>query len=244
MSFRLGILAFGSAVLMAAFGTAWANDDPPERKPGQRFQRGPFSFRTGPLMSRELLDKLELSSEQKDELAKIQKEFEKKSKDAQAKLRESMKRSREDGGREGFQKIREQMEAMRKLRTEYRDKAMGVLNDDQKKKYEAALRDRFRGFPGRRPPQPPTQPQPRPRPPEATRGLSPILPPDVQRRLKLTDEQKDELTRIQKEFEKKIMEVLTGEQKKELERLNRSTRPRTPEQPPDKPRKPRRPPEV
>ena len=52
-------------------------------------------------------------------------------------------------------------------------------------------------------------------------GIGQVLPPAVQQRLQLTDEQKKQIEAIQKETEAKIMKVLTDEQKKQLENLKR-----------------------
>ena len=52
-------------------------------------------------------------------------------------------------------------------------------------------------------------------------GINPVLPPAVQNRLQLTDEQKKQIEAIQKEVEAKIMKVLTDEQKKTLEQMKK-----------------------
>jgi hypothetical protein len=52
-------------------------------------------------------------------------------------------------------------------------------------------------------------------------GINPLLPPGLQNRLQLTDEQKKQLEENQKEVEAKIMKVLTDEQKKTLEQMKK-----------------------
>jgi membrane-associated protease RseP (regulator of RpoE activity) len=49
-----------------------------------------------------------------------------------------------------------------------------------------------------------------------------LLPTDIQGQLKLTPEQKEKLTKLQKETEAKVMELLTDEQKKQLEELKKA----------------------
>ena len=54
-------------------------------------------------------------------------------------------------------------------------------------------------------------------------GIGQVLPPAVQTRLQLTDEQKKQIDAIQKEVEAKIMKVLSDEQKKQLEDMKKGT---------------------
>lgn len=63
-----------------------------------------------------------------------------------------------------------------------------------------------------------------------------LVPAEVQGRLRLTDEQKEKLARLQKETEAKFMELLTDEQKKQLEELKKNQSQRA--QPPQQPRQP------
>ena len=52
-------------------------------------------------------------------------------------------------------------------------------------------------------------------------GVGQVLPPALQQRLNLTDEQKKQIDAIQKEVEAKILKVLTDDQKKQFEELKK-----------------------
>lgn len=169
--------------------------------------------RTGPLLPEGAKDKLNLTAEQKDKIAKLEKEFDDKSKESTDKLRESIQKAVQDKDISGLQGLRDLMEANQKLRTEYEGKVAALLTDEQKKKFEEATKDAPRrpgaGF----------QPQR-----QTDKGLQ---SPDVQQKLELTKEQKEKLADIQKEAEKKALEVLTQEQKKKYEELKKE-QPRSP----------------
>lgn len=191
-----------------------ANRQPGARQPGAR-QPGnrPFQFgQTGPLVSTELAEKLKLSGEQKDKIAKLQKDFEEKTKEPSDKLKEL----REKRDREAFQAMREQMTAIRKTRGEFTDKVKELLKDDQKKTFEEEIAKQT--VPGGRPGQPG----------QFGRGQpGNIFAPDVQEKLGLNAEQKEKLEKLKKDLDAKSLEVLTAEQKKKLEEL-KAARPQVP----------------
>lgn len=182
----------------------------------------------GQILPQELLDKLNLSAEQKEKVAKLRKEFEDKNKDAldkvkesAAKAKETMEKARQDKDKDGFRKAGEQMreatEAVQKLRKDLEGQLSSVLNDDQKKKLqEAAGKEAGR----------PSAPKPGERPGKgpAGREAGGVIPPMLQERLKLTDEQKEKLKQLDKEFEEKAKGILTDEQKKQLDEFKKGGR--------------------
>ncbi len=161
----------------------------------------------GDLISATGLEKLNLSKEQKEKYDKINQEFQEKQKDAQAKVREAFK-ARDRA------KVKEATETYQKVRTDYLGKVEAVLNDEQKKTFERVRREG----------------QGRPNIDVRIGGGVPgqILPPAVQERLKLTDEQKKKVEELQKDVDSKIKNLLTDEQKKLFEDLKKGTLPRRP----------------
>src|SRR5208282_1379417 len=112
-------------------------------------------------------------------------EFTEKTKDAVAKLKETGQKAFKEKDKEALKELREQGEALRKTRGEYETKVKDLLKDDQKKTFEEALKARTGsggrpGFPGGRFGKGGERP--------AVGGG--LLPPDMQEKLKLTDEQK------------------------------------------------------
>jgi Spy/CpxP family protein refolding chaperone len=186
-------------------------------KKGKGGDRQGFQFRqpSGPLVPTELADKLKLTDDQKGQVAKLQKEFEEKTKTAADKLKELGEKATKDKNREAFQELREQAQAIRKTRTEFEDKVKGLLKDDQKKTFEDEIKTRAEarrpggpgGFPGRGAPQ-----------------STSIFSRDVQEKLNLTAEQKAKLEKIKKALDDLSTDVLTAEQKKKLEELKSAPR--------------------
>jgi len=193
---------------------------------GQR-QGFQFGQASGPLVSTELSDKLKLTDDQKKQLAKLQKDFEEKTKSAADKLKELGEKAIKDKNREAFQELREQAQAIRKTRGEFEDKVKGLLKDDQKKTFEeeikkAAEARRPGGFPG----------GPGGFPGRGGAQSTNIFSRDVQEKLNLTAEQKEKLEKIKKELDEKSVGVLTAEQKKKLEELKSAPRGDRPERRP------------
>ncbi|MBY0528129.1 MAG: Spy/CpxP family protein refolding chaperone [Gemmataceae bacterium] len=211
---------FGSVALwlgLALFLTPFASGADDEKKPG----KGKFGGQIGqgqPLLSAEAMEKLKLSSEQKEKITKLVKDFEDKSKDLTGKIREDLQKAIQDKDKDAIKSAAEKMRDVReqagKLRTEFEGKLTGLLTDEQKKKFEEIKKE---------------QPQPRPfggKPQPGNRpGPGQLLPPELQDELKLTSEQKEKIAKLQKELEGKLNDVLTDEQKKKLEELKKGGRP-------------------
>lgn len=173
--------------------------------------------RGGPLLSEKEMDELKLSSEQKDKVSKIVKDYDAKQKESS----EAMRKAFEDlrgGGQPDLEKLRELGEKLRgsagKAREEAEDKLKSVLNDDQKKKFDDLKKARPArgpggggGFPGGGF--------------GGGRGgaFSPgqVLPGALKERLELSDEQKKKIEEIEKDVKAKLDKILTDEQKKKLE---------------------------
>lgn len=114
----------------------------------------------GPLLPAGAEEKLKLTAEQKTKLAALQKEFDDKSKAAQAKLRQGNDKVREsvekaiqnqdpEAALKIVQMLGEPMREMRRLRGEYEAKAAELLTADQKKQFEELKKAQPRQ--GRRP---------------------------------------------------------------------------------------------
>lgn len=213
--FRCGV--FGLALVLAASVAlpAGAQDEKKGRDKGKLFER------LTELLPADAVDKLKLTDEQKEKFTKLQKEYTEKQKAAMENSRDALKKAFEDKDREAIKKAFEESKgAVEKVRDQFFDKAAGLLNDEQKKKLEEIKKERPNagGFaPGNRP-------EGRPAPGGAA-APGQVLPPAVQEQLRLTDEQKEKLAKLQKETEAKLMELLTDEQKKKLEELKKGGRP-------------------
>ncbi len=200
---RMGLLLAGVAFGMVVLMDARAQE---EKKRG----KGPGGFggfAQGPLVSKDLADKLNLSTEQKTKVDKLNTEFTEKTKDTFAKLKELREKGK-DGGKEVFKEIREQTDVVRKARTDLEGKVKDLLKDDQKKTFEDAIAQRrqggFGGFPG-----------------GGRGGQGTLLSRDVQEKLGLSAEQKEKLDKLKKDFDTKTEDVLTAEQKKKFEELKK-----------------------
>jgi Spy/CpxP family protein refolding chaperone len=171
-----------------------------------------------PLLPSGAADKLKLTAEQKDKVAQLEKEFETKQKEIGGKLREEIQKAIQNKDREAvknaFTQMREVREKEEKLREEYQDKVAALLTADQKKTFEEVKKEQ----PGRRPFGGQFPPFGRP---GAGQAPGKVLPDAVQEKLGLSADQKDKISRLQKELEDKIMEVLTPDQKKKLEELKK-----------------------
>ena len=204
---------------------AGAADEKPAREKGKFGDR---LTNLAQLLPQEAVDKLKLTDEQKEKLAAIQKDFASKSKEAFEKSRDAMKKAFEDGDKDAGKKAIEDMRsAAEKARSEALDKVAGILKDDQKKVFDEIKKDlpkpgEFR--PGNRPEA--TPPERRPGIGGGAAAPTQLLPERLKDDLKLTDEQKEKLAKLQKETEAKLMELLTDEQKKKLEELKKDGPPR------------------
>ena len=166
----------------------------------------------GPLVPKAVADKLDLSAEQKEKVARIEKEFADKAKDSETKARELMEKARQDKDRAAYQQAQEKLAEARKARATYESQVLALLTDAQKKTFEQLATAQRR--PGAAPGQ----------------AAGQFLPVPLQERLNLTAEQKEKLNQLQKEFETKALQVLTEEQRKQYEQFKKG-RTRQPEQP-------------
>lgn len=214
---RIGGLGLALAAVLALFGDNRVEGQVRAQDP-RRIQILQGRGAAGPLVAEEVKEKLNLTADQKEKIAKIEKEFAEKTKDATSKLQEAMQKAIQDKDRAALQKIREQMQDVQKVRGDFEAKVTAVLNAEQKQKFEEAQKTR-------RPIQVrplPVQPFQRP-----GAGQNDLNSPQVQEKLNLTAEQKEKLEKIKKEFENKALEVLNAEQKQKFEELKKETpRPR------------------
>lgn len=190
---RIRNVLLGLAVSLAASSWLLAGD---EQQPRKRPLAGGDQV-GGPLVPKAIEEKLNLSADQKDKIAKIEKEFADKTKDTDSKIKEMMAKARQDKDRAAMKKILEQVAEARKVRTTYETQVQALLTPEQKKVLEQASAGRP-GRSGR---------------PEGGQ----LLPQLFQGRLDLTAEQKEKLQQLQKEFEGKALQVLTEEQRKKIE---------------------------
>jgi len=200
--FRCVVL--GGALTLVAFLSATPAEGQ-VRVQAQPIQLQPARVVTGPLVPADLQEKLNLTAEQKDAIAKIEKEFAEKAAAAEAKLKEARANA-------GAAPIRELTQEAQKTRTDYADKVKALLTAEQKTTFEQAQQ------PARRPGGLQIVPVNRNTPPN-------LGTKDTQDKLNLTAEQREKLDKLQKDFEAKTLEVLTKEQKDQFEELKKQTRP-------------------
>ncbi|MBI2808928.1 MAG: hypothetical protein HYX68_28430 [Planctomycetes bacterium] len=167
--------------------------------------------RGGKLLSDAGLEKLALTKEQKAKFDKLNEEYQKKQKDLQFPGIDVLKSP-------DPKKIRDHIDAQRKLRPDYLAKVESILTDEQKKIFDEVRRERQGnfgpGFPG--------LPFGNFQPP-AFGGFGPgkFLSRDLQERLKLSDEQRKKVDELQKELEASVLKLLSDEQKKSLAELKK-----------------------
>jgi len=218
--FRLSMLVTGLFLLINSPATA-GEQERPQVKRERPAQSGDAGLQ---LVPPEVQERLRLSAEQKEKVAKLQQEFQDKNKDALAKIkdglaqaRQAQQKAREDKDRAAFRTASEQLQAqeqaLRQLRTGPEAKLLEVLTPEQKQTYAAAKT----GTPAR-----PAV--------AAAGGVNQLLLPQVQERLGLTAEQKEKLAKLQQELETKLRGVLTEEQWKRFQEMNKR-RPQPQEQP-------------
>jgi Spy/CpxP family protein refolding chaperone len=204
---RLMISAVVVTLLLAHCG--FGADDENRRSERRPAERAPAERGLAPIaIPPDVLEKLDLSTQQKEKLEQLHKEFEAKQKEAAdkireqaARLRDELEKARKDNDREAFrqasQKMAELNQGLRSVQADYATKLREILNDEQKKQLEELTARRRAEF----------TPAPT------------LLMPGVQERLGLSQEQKDKIARLRKEFEDKAKEVLTDEQRKQLEAM-------------------------
>lgn len=198
---RFRLFLCGAVIFATGSTFASAGDDPRGRRPG---------LRDGDLVPAAALEKLKLNAEQKEKFDKLAQEFQQKHKDLVAKFEAALK----DKDRA---KYKEATEAQQQLRPDYLKKLSGLLNDVQKKALEDLRPEKPRVRPGA----------------EGARAVAApgqLLPPPLQERLKLTDEQKKKLGELQKDVDSKIQNLLTEEQRKVLEESKKAAPRRKPQQ--------------
>jgi Spy/CpxP family protein refolding chaperone len=211
-------------MVLALAGQAQDND---KRQPERR-QAAPTREAFGP--PARVLEQLKLTDEQKKKIADLTKEFQEKHKGDVEKFRTESQKIREElgkarGDREAAEKARKQMDdlvqGMRKLEDELDGKIAGVLNADQKKQFEDAKKALTSGErPAEGRPGTPDRTERRPEGPGRFGGPpNPLMIPGVAERLNLTAEQKEKLAKLRKEYEDKMTDVLTADQKKQLEEM-------------------------
>lgn len=159
------------------------------------------------LLSPDALEKLKLTADQKDKYGKVETEYKDKSKTVQDDFRTALMNIND---RTKFKEIQEKFQAdTKKVREDALTKVEGFLTKDQKEVF-AQVKNQ--------------QPNIGVRPvvqPVGGAGVGQLLPPGVQNRLQLTDEQKKQLETLQKEVDQKLMKILNDDQRKMLENLKK-----------------------
>jgi Spy/CpxP family protein refolding chaperone len=210
------VLGLGLALVLSA-GTQAQEPKQPDRPPGG-FTPGALAR---PLLPAQLLERLNLTEDQKEKIGKLQKEFTEKQKEAYGKLRELMEKAQRTNDEDARRQVKEAMQAAEKQRQEVEGKVKDILTGEQQRKYEELKKDlpAFGGYPPGGPgPGRPGYPM-MVGPPTFFPGH--VFPPFVQEMLKLTPEQREKINKLQKDAEEKMMEVLTEEQKKQLEAMKK-----------------------
>lgn len=153
-----------------------------------------------PLVSADIAAKLNLAGDQKDKIAKIEKEYADKMKGTDSKIKEALEKAKKDRNRAAYKDVQDQIQTAKNQRQEFAGKVNSLLNDDQKKIFDDKK-----------------EPGAARRPATASGGPVPFLLPQIQDRLELTADQKEKLSALQKEFESNSLKILTDEQRKKVE---------------------------
>src|SRR5262249_32309872 len=139
------VVCFGLALALGALHlAARAGDDKGAKR---ERPRSDVRERFGQLLSPEVEEKLKLTGDQKEKVAKLQKDFTDKRKDALDKLRDGFDKARaavqkarqdkdRDAMRQALQDMRTQYQDFQKLRDEFDTKLTALLTDDQKKQFD------------------------------------------------------------------------------------------------------------
>lgn len=154
----------------------------------------------GPLVPDAIKERLNLSAEQKEKIAKLESEFAAKAKDSEGKLQDLLKKAREDRDRAALKDAQDKIAEARKIREGYEAKVAEVLTPEQRRTYSQA------GGAGKRP---------------GGFGSPQLLPAPLVERLGLSEDQKGQLEKLQKDFETKALQILTEEQRQMLERFKK-----------------------
>lgn len=210
---RFLALIAGLCIVLGPMAADGADEAPKKAQKGKGF--GGFGGNRA-LLAPAALDKLKLSTEQKDKVEKIAKEFEEKAKDATASAREAMQKALQDKNGDAIKTAATELrEKAEKVRDDYLGKVGAVLTDEQKKTLDEIKKERPQFQPFNRPGQGGQGGQ------GGARGTGAVLPAELQEQLKLSTEQKEKIAKLQKEIEGKINEVLNEEQKKKLDELKK-----------------------
>jgi Spy/CpxP family protein refolding chaperone len=213
-------LLCGTGLALAlVLATGVGAQDKGKPPPGGPPAFGPFQMMMRPLLPPPALEKLDLSADQKAEVEKLQKEFRDKLKPLDD-LRETMEKAAKDRDPDAMRKAQEQMRELAQSLTKHREEAEAklakVLNKEQLQKFEEIKRQQPGFGPG---------PGPIGGPPIPGGGFrlfpGQLVMPPVEQMLKLSAEQKEKIAKVQKEAEDKVMEILTDEQKKTVERMKK-----------------------
>ncbi len=194
-------LVYAAVAALAMIETANAQERQPVR--GQ-LQAG------APLITTDGIEKLKLTAEQKEKFGKIEAEYKEKAKSAQDGAFAAIKDVPRD--REKLKELLEKLQGgTKKLREESLTKVAAILTAEQKTVLEQVKDNQ------------PRRPELGVRPGlPIIGGAGQIIPPAVQARLQLTDEQKKQIEAIQKEAETKALKVLTEEQRKQYEQFKKN----------------------
>src|SRR5262245_55781351 len=133
-------LVVGFVGLAVALGSAQAEE---KKKPRKTPATPPLKTFDNHLLPLRFEDKLNLSKEQKEQIAKLETEFQLKQreaadkvKDDMTRIREVMKKARQDNNQAAQRKAAEDLRALnkasRQLRTDFEGKVAALLNDTQK----------------------------------------------------------------------------------------------------------------
>src|SRR5262245_50535239 len=188
--FRVSLVALAAALI--TFTPALAQRVQPQ--PKIALGRGETS-----LVAADAGDKLKLTGEQKEKYTKIDADYKDAVKKAQDKYREDVAGLND---RTKFKEVQEKLQAdVKKVRDDSLAKVEPLLTAEQK-----ATFTQVKGQP--------VQPGGlvRAQPIGGAGGIGQVLPPAVQNRLQLTEDQKKQIETLQKEVEAKILKVLSEEQ--------------------------------
>lgn len=178
---RLMRLVSPAFAMLVFFGSIFAADDLKE---------------PGPLVPKDVLEKLKLTDDQKEKFAQVQKDYDERSKVILVKARAAFDKK----DRKGLEK---QKRAAEKLKEEMTGKLKEILNEDQSRQLP--------------PPKVPVSPAGGPLPPLLSPEVQEKLTPEQKARLeKLHQERDAKAAQLQQEFRMKAKELLTEEQKKKL----------------------------